>query len=64
MSTTKPQTTTAPPAVPELKLRYFTWAQIIQLEHLLDDVGEYGELRLIVQKRRVRFAQVVKSRSL
>lgn len=55
---------TAAQTAPDLKLRYFTWAQLVQLEHLLDDVGEYGELRLVVQKRRVRFAQVVKSRRL
>lgn len=64
MDATKPEPTATAQDVSDLKLRYFTVAQILRLEDMLDDVGEYGELRLIVEKKRVKFAQVVKSRRL
>lgn len=49
---------------PPLKLRYLTEAQLIRLEKLLDDVGEYGELHLIIEKGRIKFVQLVKSQKL
>lgn len=49
---------------PPLKLRYLTQAQLIRLEKLLDDVGEYGELHLIIEKGRIKFVQLVKSQKL
>lgn len=64
MDATKPELTATAQDVSDLKLRYFTVAQLLRLEDMLDDVGEYGELRLIVEKKRVKFAQVVKSRRL
>lgn len=64
MDATKPELTATAQDVSDLKLRYFTVAQLLRLEDILDDVGEYGELRLIVEKKRVKFAQVVKSRRL
>jgi hypothetical protein len=32
------------------------------LDNCLDEIGDYGELRLIVEKGRIRFVEVVKSR--
>jgi len=64
MDATKPELTATAQDVSDLKLRDFTVAQLLRLEDMLDDVGEYGELRLIVEKKRVKFAQVVKSRRL
>lgn len=64
MEANQPDSNITAQHVSDLKLRYFTWAQLVRLENLLDEVGEYGELRLIVEKKQIKFAHIVKSQRL
>lgn len=45
-------------------LRHLSSAQLLRLEHLLDEVGEYGEIRLIVDRGAIKFVEVLTSRRL
>lgn len=64
MDVETPDSNLATQTPPPLKLRYLTQAQLVRLENLLDDVGEYGELHLIIEKGHIKFVQVVKSQKL
>jgi len=44
-----------------LELHHLTLHQVLHLDQLLDEVGDYGEVRLIVEKKRVKFVQVLRS---
>jgi hypothetical protein len=44
-----------------LDLHHLTLLQVLHLDQLLDEVGDYGEVRLIVEKKRVKFVQVLRS---
>ena len=45
-----------------LELRHLHFAELGQLDAYLAEVGEFGELRLIIEKGRIRFVEVVKIR--
>jgi len=47
-----------------IQLRRLTLPQLKRIDNLLEQVGEYGELRLKVEKSEVRFVEVVVSRRL
>ena len=43
------------------RLRVLTAAQVLRIDELLDDVGEYGEVHLVVQRRQLRYINQVQS---
>jgi len=43
-------------------LRHLTLAQLRRIDNSLDEVGEYGEVRLRVEKGWIRFVETVVSR--
>ncbi len=45
-------------------LRHLSCTQLIHLERLLDEVGEFGEVRLIVDRGVIKFVEVLTSRRL
>lgn len=45
-------------------LHRFKLAQLKHIDNLLAQVGEFGELRLIVEKGSIRFAEIVVSKRL
>lgn len=47
-----------------IQLRRLTLPQLKRIDALLEQVGDYGELRLKVEKSEVRFVEVVVSRRL
>jgi len=42
-----------------IRLRHMSLAQLKRIDRLLEEIGEYGELRLIVEKGSMRFVEVV-----
>jgi hypothetical protein len=42
-------------------LRFMEWSQIPMVDEALSSLGEYGEVRLIVEKGRLRFLVTQKS---
>lgn len=44
-----------------ISLRHLTLAELRQLDHYLNEVGPFGELRMIVEKGRVKYMEVVRS---
>jgi hypothetical protein len=42
-------------------LRVLTAAQVLRIDELLNDVGEYGEVHLVVQRRQLRYINQVQS---
>ncbi len=45
-------------------LRHISCTQLVYLERLLDEVGEFGEIRLIVDRGTIKFVEVLTSRRL
>ena len=45
-------------------LRHLSCTQLVQLERFLDEVGEFGEVRLIIDRGRIKFVEVLSSRRL
>ena len=45
----------------DLRLRLLTREQVKRIDELLADVGEYGEVHLIVQKGELRYINTVES---
>jgi hypothetical protein len=41
--------------------RFLTECQVALIDKALNDVGDFGEVRLIVEKRRLRFLMTLKS---
>ncbi len=46
------------------QLRHLKTAQIHQIDRLLDEIGDFGELHLIIEKGILKYAEVVKSRKI
>ena len=42
-------------------LRVLTAAQVLKIDELLDDVGDYGEVHLVVQRHQLRYINQVQS---
>jgi hypothetical protein len=47
-----------------IQLRRMNLVQLKRIDTLLEQVGEFGELRLIIEKGSIRFVEVVVSKSL
>ena len=47
-----------------VSLRHLSCTQLVHLEHLLDEIGEFGEVRLIVDRGTIKFVEVLTSRRL
>ena len=47
-----------------IQLRRMNLVQLKRIDHLLEQVGEFGELRLIVEKGAIRFVEIVVSKRL
>ena len=45
-------------------LRCLSLSQLRRIDHLLEQLGDYGEVRLIVEKGTVKFVEIVVSRKL
>ena len=43
------------------RLRVLTAAQVLRIDELLDSVGEYGEVHLVVQRKQLRYINQVQS---
>lgn len=62
----------APPVVPlemadredKFLFRHLKLSQIHQIDSMLDEIGEFGELHLIIEKGSLKYVEVVKSRKL
>ena len=48
----------------KIVLRRMTLTQLKRIDSLLDQIGEFGELRLIVEKGAIRFVEIVVSKKL
>ena len=44
--------------------RHLKMSQIRQIDTMLDEIGDFGELHLIVEKGSLKYVEVVKSRKL
>lgn len=44
-----------------LSLKFLNFDEVTMIDEALDELGEYGEVRLIIQKRRLRFVVTQKS---
>ena len=62
MKDTKPLKGTQIPS--DLALLKLTLEQVKRIDEMLDDVGEYGEVHIIVQKGELRYINKVESYSL
>ena len=49
------------PAGLEARLRVLTADQVLRIDDLLDAIGEYGEVRLVVQRHQLRYINQVQS---
>jgi len=47
-----------------IRLRRMNLVQLKRIDNLLEQIGEFGELRLIVEKGSIRFVEVVVSKKL
>jgi len=47
-----------------IQLRHMNLVQLKRIDHLLEQVGAFGELRLIVEKGAIRFVEIVVSKKL
>jgi len=47
-----------------IQLRRMNLVQLKRIDTLLEQVGEFGELRLIVEKGAIRFVEIVVSKKL
>ena len=56
-----PTSTTAPYPAPSRGLSFLAQEQIAMIDEALRCVGEYGEVKLVVQKGRLRFVTIAKS---
>ena len=45
-------------------LRCLSLSQLRRIDHLLEQIGDYGEVRLIVEKGTVKFVEIVVSKRL
>ena len=43
------------------RLRVLTAAQVLQIDELLDEVGEYGEVHLVMQRHQLRYINQMQS---
>ena len=59
-----PNNVTATDGNKTINLRRMNLVQLKRIDNLLEQVGEFGELRLIVEKGAVRFVEVVVSKRL
>lgn len=59
-----PYNVTATDGNKTIRLRRMNLVQLKRIDNLLEQVGEFGELRLIVEKGAVRFVEVVVSKRL
>ena len=59
-----PYNVTASDGNKTIRLRRMNLVQLKRIDNLLEQVGEFGELRLIVEKGAVRFVEVVVSKKL
>ena len=59
-----PYNVTATDGNKTIRLRRMNLVQLKRIDNLLEQVGEFGELRLIVEKGAVRFVEVVVSKKL
>ncbi len=50
-----------PPLPSDLKLYKLTLEQIRRIDEMLDDLGEYGEVHIIVQKGELRYINKIES---
>jgi hypothetical protein len=44
-----------------LALKFLKLDEVTMIDEALDELGEYGEVRLVIQKRRLRFVVTQKS---
>lgn len=44
--------------------RHLKTSQIRQIDNMLDEIGDFGELHLIIEKGSLKYVEVVKSRRL
>jgi len=47
-----------------IRLRYLTLIQLKRIDALVEDVGDFGEVRLIVERGTVKFAEIVVSKKI
>ena len=47
-----------------IELRKLTPQQLKRLDNMLEDVGEFGAVRLVVEKGRVKFVEITVSKRL
>lgn len=59
-----PNTVIASDGNKTIHLRRMNLIQLRRIDNLLEQIGEFGELRLIVEKGAVRFVEVVVSKKL
>jgi len=59
-----PNTVTASDGNKTIHLRRMSLTQLKRIDHLLEQIGEFGELHLIVEKGAIRFVEVVVSKKL
>ena len=45
----------------EARLQMLTAAQVLRIDELLSDVGDYGEVHLVVQRHQLRYINQVQS---
>ena len=45
-------------------LKTLSWEQVLKIDDVLTELGPFGEVRLIKAKGKVRFIQVVESKSM
>lgn len=48
--------------VKTVELRRLSLAQLKRVDHMLEQLGDFGEVRLIVEKGAIKFVEVVVSR--
>ena len=59
-----PTMITASDGAKSIQLRRMNLVQLKRIDNLLEQVGEFGELRLIVEKGAIRFVEIVVSKRL
>ena len=61
MSKSMVDNSTRSKAAPDLSSQFLTPTQVAMIDEALSSLGEYGELRLVVEKGRLRFVITHKS---
>ncbi len=47
-----------------IELRKLTPQQLKRLDHMLEEVGDFGAVRLVIEKGRIKFVEVTTSKRL